>query len=158
MSAPTPLRADHVVIPVADAAASLAFYRDTLGLPLVDAISGDDWGGRDWLMMVFALADDRQVILVALRGAAPPTLEDAGLPPDARHYAFAVASDHDLAAWRDRLRARDVAHWEEDHGDQRSIYFADPSGTILELTTPPTPSATDTAPAAADRIARWLRG
>jgi catechol-2,3-dioxygenase len=26
--------------------------------------------------------------------------------------------------------------WEEDHGRQHSLYFADPNGVILEITTP----------------------
>ena len=48
------LKLDHIVFPVWDAPASLAFYRDVMGFALVDTYSGDDWGGYPWLMMFFA--------------------------------------------------------------------------------------------------------
>jgi len=40
------LRFDHLALPVFDAAATYRFYGEVLQLPLVDALSGDDWGGR----------------------------------------------------------------------------------------------------------------
>ena len=40
----TPLRFDHLALPVYDAARTLHFYTEVLQLPLVDALSGDDWG------------------------------------------------------------------------------------------------------------------
>jgi len=54
------------------------------------------------------------------------------------HVAFAVESDEDLAAWRSRLEERGVEieaelDWP---GGGRSIYFRDPAGNSLELTTP----------------------
>ena len=140
------MRLDHVVIPVADAEKSLAFYGETLGLPLISAFDGDDWGGKAWLMMIFALADGRELVLVALRGLKP---QPSGLPADTRHYAFSVETDVEQDAWRQRLIQAAVDYWEEDHGDQRSIYFADPDGTILEITTPPS------APAKAPSREAW---
>src|SRR5215469_12782686 len=95
------LKLDHVVFPTADPAASLAFYRETLGLPLVQAITGDDWGGRPWLMLAFALAEGRELVLTALRSAPPAPAEE--LPADVRHYAFAVESRAEQQAWRERL-------------------------------------------------------
>jgi catechol 2,3-dioxygenase-like lactoylglutathione lyase family enzyme len=150
----TTLRLDHLAIPVDDAAASLRFYRDVLGLPLLAAHDGDDWGGHPWLMMVFGLGDGRQLALCALRGG-PPTATP-GLPRDLRHVALAVATRRELEAWRDRLVAGGVEHWGEDHGAQRSIYFPDPSGTILEITTPPSEGAVLADRAAATVVERWL--
>jgi catechol 2,3-dioxygenase-like lactoylglutathione lyase family enzyme len=54
------------------------------------------------------------------------------------HVAFAVASDDDLTFWKVRLEDQDVAveadlAWP---GGGRSIYFRDPAGNSLELTTP----------------------
>jgi catechol 2,3-dioxygenase-like lactoylglutathione lyase family enzyme len=150
-----PLRADHVVIPVRDAARAVAFYGDTLGLPLLDAIAGDDWDGFPWLMMIFGLDDDRQLVIAALRGWDGPAPDR--LPRDARHYAFAVDSDAELDAWRTRITAATppIDHWEEDHGSQRSIYLADPEGTILEITTPPSAAIVRRNPGAAAVVARW---
>lgn len=124
------LELDHAAIQIDDVARSLAFYRDVLGLTLADALSGDDWGGRPWLMMIFDTADGRQLALTSLRGAkvSQPVVADVV------HHAFGASS---LDPWRDRLRAAGVAFSEEDHGAQKSIYFQDPSGNTLEITTRP---------------------
>ena len=148
------MRLDHIVIPVFDAQAALAFYVDTLGLPLVGALDGDDWGGFPWLMMTFGLADGRHLVLVALKGATNPGRGD--IPADARHYAFSVEA---LDDWRVRLTAAGVAFWEERHGPHSSLYFPDPDGNILELTAP----ATDTPfgppdPDALGRARAWIAG
>jgi catechol 2,3-dioxygenase-like lactoylglutathione lyase family enzyme len=129
------MRLDHVVIPCFDADATLRFYGETLGLPLVHAHEGDDWGGFPWLMMIFSIGDGREIVLVALKGAATPANP---LPADSRHYAFAVETLVELDAWRGRLRAAGLVWDEEDHGEQQSIYFPDPAGNVLEITAPPT--------------------
>ena len=136
------LKLDHVVFPVWDAEASLEFYTGALGLPLSQTITGDDWGGKPWLMMIFALAEGRELVLVALRGARRPPPD--GLAADVRHYAFSVASEAERLAWRQRIVAAGAPHWEEDHGDRHSLYFEDPNGIVLEITSP----ASDARPAA----------
>ena len=140
-------------MPVADAQASLAFYGGTLGLPLISAFDGDDWGGRPWLMMIFSIGDGREIVLVCLRGARP---QPHGLPADTRHYAFAVDSPAEQEAWRVRLAAAGVEFWEEDRGDQASIYFPDPDGTILEITTPPSAPATQPSGSAYAAAHAWI--
>ena len=53
------------------------------------------------------------------------------------HFAFAVASGDELEAWREHLRARDVACTDVfERGGLRSIYLRDPDGHVLEITTP----------------------
>jgi len=148
------LNLDHVVFPVWDAEASLAFYGETLGLPLVGAITGDDWGGKPWLMMAFALGEGRELVLVALRGASRPPPD--GLAPDVRHYAFAVASRADQEGWRTKLDGAGVAVREEDHGDQPSLYFEDPNGVVLEITTPATHASSEADGAALARARAWI--
>lgn len=148
------LTLDHVVFPVRDPEATLAFYGDLLGLPLIQTLSGDDWGGYPWLMMIFGLGEDRELVTVALRGAPGPSY--AGLPPDSRHYALAAGAEADLDAWREKLAGAGVAFWEERHGEQRSLYFPDPDGVILEITWPraEVPLAAD--PAALERARAWI--
>src|SRR5687767_13998321 len=103
------LTLDHVAIPILDARASHRFYSEVLGLELVDAMSGDDWDGKPWLMMIYALPDGRQLALVAFRGAKLAAEREG----DERHYAFAVATEEARVEWRTRLRANDVEVREE---------------------------------------------
>lgn len=148
------LKLDHVVFPVRDAGKSLAFYRDILELPLVDAHEGDDWGSYPWLMMIFALPDGGEIVLVELKDAPRPKYKD--LPRDVRHYAMAEGSISDLARWRVKLRAAEVRYWEEDHGAQQSIYFEDPDGVVLEITAPPSRPGDAPSARAARAVQRWL--
>ena len=109
------LTLDHVVLPVRDAEASLRFYTEVMGLPLVATHSGDDWDGYPWLMMIFGISGKQELVAVALKGAPAPDYR--GVPIDARHYALAAESAADLAAWRERLTEAGVDFWEEAHGD-----------------------------------------
>ncbi len=149
-----PLRLDHVAFPMYDVAATRRFYGETLGLPLAAAHSGDNWEGKAWLMMIFADGDGRQIALCAFRGLRR---RREGIPQDARHYALAAATPTHLNGWRKRLREAGVAFREEDHGTQRSLYFDDPNGNILEITCPPTPRVVRRNVRAATVIERWLK-
>jgi catechol 2,3-dioxygenase-like lactoylglutathione lyase family enzyme len=148
------LKLDHVVFPVRDAGKSLAFYRDVLELPLVEAHEGDDWGSYPWLMMIFALPEGGEIVLVELKDAPRPRYKD--LPKDVRHYAMAVGSIAELTVWRKKLRGADVRYWEEDHGAQQSLYFEDPDGVVLEITAPPSHPAAAPSDRAARAVQRWL--
>ena len=148
------LKLDHVVFPVRDAGASLAFYRDVVGLELVEAHEGDDWGDYAWLMMIFALPGGGEIVLVELKGAPTPLYRD--LPKDARHYAMSADAVAELADWRMRLREAGVRYWEEDHGAQQSIYFQDPDGVVLEVTAPPSRPASGASERARATVLRWI--
>ncbi|MBA3811667.1 MAG: VOC family protein [Caulobacteraceae bacterium] len=144
-----------MVFPIWEAEASLTFYGEVLGLPLIDAFGGDDWGGMPWLMMIFAVGDGRELVLVARRGAAPPS--DDTTPADIRHYAFSVGSADKQDAWRAKLATAGVNLWEEDHGRQHSLYFADPNGVILEITTPASSPGSTPRPEALAFARGWIR-
>jgi catechol 2,3-dioxygenase-like lactoylglutathione lyase family enzyme len=148
------LKVDHIVFPVWNAKASLAFYRDIMGFSLVSTYSGDDWGGRPWLMMFFSPGDGREIVLVALRGTKRPKYD--GLARDVRHLAFAEKSVAALQGWRRKLRTHAIEFWEETHGPQRSIYFEDPNGAILEITAPPTRASGKTRKAALAHAEKWI--
>jgi catechol 2,3-dioxygenase-like lactoylglutathione lyase family enzyme len=150
--APQPLRTDHLALPAYDAAATRDFYTHVMQFPLVDAAAGDDWDGKAWLMMVFGVADGRKLAFFAFRGMAAPA--DETLPSGARHFAFAAASADDYAAWKKQLESAGVALVEEDHVTQRSIYFSDPNGVRLEITTPAPEEAPD--PNAEEIVKRWV--
>ena len=155
MAKPTAaLQADHLALPIFDAAATLKFYADVLDLPLVETCSGDDWGGKEWLMMIFGLGDNRQIALIAFDGAKPQ--RNGALPRDSHHFAYAVPTLAALGGWKAKLAAAKVEYWEEDHGDQRSIYFSDPNDIVWEITAPPSKSATKTDKAARSRAEKWI--
>lgn len=148
------LRLDHVVVPIWDVEQSIAFYRDLLGLKLVAAHDGGDWGGFPWLMLIFALSDKREIVLVHFAGARKPARDK--LPKDARHIAMAETGA--LEPWRKKLREAEVDFWEEDHGEgQQSLYFEDPNGIVLEITSPPTSPELVQNEAAVIRALKWLK-
>lgn len=148
------LRVDHVVFPVWDAKASLAFYRDVMGFALVDTFSGDDWGGHPWLMMIFAPGDGRELVLVALKGARKP--RTYGPAFELPHLAFAETSVKALSAWRRRLAAASVTIREERHGPRQSLYFEDPNGLTIEVTAPPARARGKTRPKALAAAQAWI--
>jgi len=148
------LSLDHVVFPVRDARATLDFYRDVLGLPLIDVLTGDDWDGHAWMMMTFGLGGGQELVTVALGGAPSPDYR--GVPVDARHYALAAGSQGEFEAWRNRLKSAGVDVWEERHGARRSIYFSDPDQVILEITWPASMHGAVEREEAVTAARRWI--
>lgn len=146
---------DHVVLPVRDAEATLRFYSDVMNLPLVATYSGDDWDGYPWLMMIFGLGGRQELVAVALKGAPAPDYR--GVPVDARHYALLAENHADLEQWRIRLGEAGVDFWEEDHGEQTSIYFPDPDGVVFEVTWPPSSVPKVADPDAVEAVRRWAK-
>lgn len=145
------LSVDHVALRIYDAEATHRFYSDVLGLTLVGALSGPDWEGKPWLMMMYEIADGRQLVLCALRGSKRPAVRD-----DVTHYALSVATRADQEAWCQRLELKGVPFREEDHGAQKSIYFEDPNGITLEITTPDSHRATLPDAGAQQLVRRWI--
>jgi len=117
-------RLDHVSLNVSDRARSIAWYRDVLGLVQQGEPRRDDWP-------VFMGELGACVALFQAQVNTPARQpESTGL----RHVAFMVGRD-DLAAAQTRLRERGVEFRFEDHGNAHSIYFPDPDGNVIELTT-----------------------
>ena len=50
----------------------------------------------------------------------------------------------------------EIAFSEEDHGTQHSVYFSDPNGTVLEVTTPASAPELQPNAHAAQRVQRWI--
>ena len=117
-------RLDHVSLNVSDRTRSITWYRDVLGLEQRGEPRRDDW---PLFMGEFGAC-------VALFQAQVNTPERQPESTGLRHVAFMVGRD-DLAAAQTRLRERGVEFRFEDHGNAHSIYFPDPDGNVIELTT-----------------------
>ena len=123
----------HVTAICSDLDRTTAFYRDVLGLALLREGRNDD--DPDARHFWFGHPGDGGVLVSFMEY---PALEPgrAGVG-STHHFAFAVASGDELEAWREHLRARDVACTDVfERGGLRSIYLRDPDGHVLEITTP----------------------
>jgi catechol 2,3-dioxygenase-like lactoylglutathione lyase family enzyme len=112
---------------VEDLGRAEAFYRDVLGLAVVDTSP----------RLTAMAAGPRQLLLLFKRGASnalPLTPHDAG---GQQHIAFAVPAAA-LAAWESWLTAHHVSILERKSWGRGgvSLYFSDPDGHLLELATP----------------------
>lgn len=131
--APAITRILETALYVDDMEATVSFYRDVLGLRVLDE------GER----LTALHAGEGSVLLVFLRGATDSAVDTPGgrIPPhDGRgpaHVAFAVPAE-DLVAWERRLQERGVAiesrvRWPR---GGRSVYVRDPAGHSVELAAP----------------------
>ena len=114
---------DHVAIAAKDVARSLDWYRDVLGLERRHA---DVWGDMPVMMCagntciaIFPLTDDHSA---ATKG------------PRLLHVAFRTNRETFEQAQKD-LKALGIVFEFQDHEIAHSIYFRDPDGYKLEITT-----------------------
>jgi catechol-2,3-dioxygenase len=111
---------DHVALAVGDQQLSDIWYREVLGLEREHA---DAWGDTPIALMAHGSG-------LALFKAQPDRNPAVGL----RHIAFRVDRENFEIA-QDDLRSRGIAFEFQDHAVSQSIYFEDPDGLQLELTT-----------------------
>jgi catechol 2,3-dioxygenase len=109
---------DHVAVAASDQAASADFYRDVLGLERVHEAA---WG-------------DTPVAMMASGSGMALFQASDGNAGGVRHVAFRVDREN-FALAQEELAQRGIAFKLADHDVSRSIYFEDPDGLQLELTT-----------------------
>jgi len=122
-----------------DAEETRAFYEDLLGLPLAHIIRADTVPSTGeycpYVHIFFQLRDGSYIAFFDLGDdtAAEPS---PNTPAWVNHIAFEVDTVGDLAEWKAKLEAAGVdVLGVTDHGFVHSIYFFDPNGLRLELTT-----------------------
>ena len=122
-----------------DAEETRAFYEDLLGLPLAHVIKADHVPSTGeycpYVHIFFEMADGSYVAFFDL-GDNTATVPDPETPAWVNHLALEVPDEAALMAAKARLEAADVSViGPTDHGIIKSIYFFDPNGIRLELTT-----------------------
>ena len=115
-------RIDHVALAVRDVARSAAWYMDVLRF---EHLYPGLWGGVPVFVGTPAVA-------VALFPVSEASVSSRGVR--ILHLAFGATRNQFLAAQRD-LTERGIAVEFQDHEISHSIYFRDPDGHEIEITT-----------------------
>jgi glyoxylase I family protein len=123
----------HVTLIARDLDATTAFYRDVLGLALVDRTANED----DPDARHFWFGDAAGTAGSLLSFLEYPDMAEGSVGVGSTHHlALAVDSGEELDAWRDYLRGLDVQTTDVfQRGRFRSLYLRDPDGHIIELAT-----------------------
>lgn len=121
----------HVTALTRDLEAVVGFYRDTLGLALAhEEANPDDPEARHFWFGDPGGAAGTLVSFLEYPELEPVAPGAGGL----HHFALAVDSAEELAAWVEYLRSREVEVTDVlERGRFRSIYLRDPDGRIVEI-------------------------
>lgn len=117
---------DHVAVTVRDISRSVAWYQDVLGLA---RLHEDVWGDFPAMVGIGTTA----LALFPVEGREPKPRPG----PDTimmRHVAFR-ASRATFEQAQEELRRRGIAFEFQDHSIAHSIFFHDPDGHEIEITT-----------------------
>ncbi|MDB5531858.1 MAG: Glyoxalase/bleomycin resistance protein/dioxygenase [Hyphomicrobiales bacterium] len=129
----------HYAYPCRDAEETRAFYEDILGLPLVSCMLVDSVPSTGepgpYAHLFFEMGDGSYIAFFDLGNNAMP-LPSPNVPKWVQHFAVEVPSVADVEAMKQRLDAAGVeVLGVVDHEFIKSIYFFDPNGLRLEITT-----------------------
>lgn len=121
------------------------FYEDLLGLPLAHVIKNDYVPSTGeycpYVHIFFQMQDGSSLAFFDL-GDNTLALPSPNTPDWVNHIALRVDSEADLLAAKSRLESAGVeVLGPTDHHIIKSIYFFDPNGIRLELTTPTVPQS-----------------
>lgn len=114
---------DHVALRCSSPEATKVWYVRTLGF---EHVFPGQWSG----VPIFLRLGSTFIALFPKKTAEPYSPQSA-----VSHLAFRAATYEDFLAAQHTLRAREVAFESQDHEISQSIYFSDPDGFQLEITT-----------------------
>lgn len=138
---PVPIQGlHHFAYRCRDCEETRRFYEDLLGLPLVHVIKSDHVPSTGehcpYVHVFFRMTDGSYIAFFDLGDDVKPA-PSPNTPSWVNHLALRVGSREELLAAKARLEAAGVeVVGVTDHHIIESIYFFDPNGIRLELTTP----------------------
>jgi glyoxylase I family protein len=119
----------HVALICTDPARTIEFYQGVLGFPLVEVMENRDYPGS--MHFFFDIGNDNMLAFFDFPGLGlAPAVEAIGA---LQHLAISMTAD-EYRAVRDRLDEHGVEYLGPDRGLEESIYFRDPDGIQIELT------------------------
>jgi catechol 2,3-dioxygenase-like lactoylglutathione lyase family enzyme len=155
-----PAMLSHAAFISADTSATAAFYSGLLGMELVAAVLDDKIPSTGepipYFHSFFRMGDGSTIAFFEAPELPPPSADSHPAYATFRHLAMEVDSPATVDEWAAWLRANDVeVLGPVDHGIIYSVYFRDPDGNRLEITTPIDPRWNDDADSARRSLAEW---
>jgi glyoxylase I family protein len=122
----------HAAFICSDVDATIAFYQDLLGFPLVEVFENRDYEGSAHLF--FDIGNGNMLAFFDFPGYEHPEFHETlgGI----QHLALSMAPE-EFAALKERLHAAGVEYRGPDLGVANSVYLRDPDGLQVELCTAP---------------------
>lgn len=144
-----------------DAAITVDFYSRILGMPFISTVMDDKVPstGEDfpYLHLFFQMADGSTLAFFESPCMGPPSAPSHPAYDIFNHTALDAASTAEVDSWAKRLRDNGVEVLGPiDHGIIYSIYFHDPNGLRLEITTTTDASWMEHADDAKRDLAAWV--
>src|SRR6201997_4429991 len=156
-----PKRLNHLAYVTRDTAATVKFWTEVMQMPLVEAVMNDRVPSTGdpfpYVHFFFRMQDGSTIAFfeaVGLPARSEPA-HPAYLVFD--HLALEVGTRAEGDEWRDWVVAHQVdVLGPVDHGIIYSVYFHDPNGIRLEITTPLAADWNDRPEVARDIVGSWL--
>lgn len=130
----------HTARPTWKLEETVSFYRDRMGLKLVHAISAKGWGPEghpDFLHFFFDSGRGSTIAFFYYIGSAQPDYlrHRVQWDGDSIHTSWAVERREELDTWKAHLESAGIqVFMRVEHELIDSIYFRDPNGYLLEIT------------------------
>jgi catechol 2,3-dioxygenase-like lactoylglutathione lyase family enzyme len=153
----------HFAYPCRDAEETRAFYEDVLGLPLVLCMQSDSVPSSGEPMpyahIFFEMANHSYIAFFDLGNGEMPA-PSPNTPSWVQHFAMEVDTIDEVLAYKKKLEAAGVeVRGLVDHDFIKSIYFFDPNGLRLEITTRTEEQSyiKEASRTAHEQLAGWMR-